>query len=227
MRSSQSDSGGFALVVLMVILGMTAIWMTAAFPSWKHNATREKEAELVYRGQQYVRALNLYQRKMGPGASPQSFDQLYEQKFLRKKYKDPITNDDFLPLYRSGTPQGQGQPSGGQQQPTGPGQGGALMGVQSKSTATSIMVYNGATHYNEWQFIVTAQAPGQGGPGRGPGGQPGPGGRPGAPGGPPAGVGGPGRAGGPQGPGRGPGIQPGPGRGPVPSPGPGRGRGMF
>ena len=218
MQSSQSDSGGFALVVLIVIMGMTAVWMTASLPAWKHNATREKEAELVFRGQQYVRALNLYQRKMGPGASPQSFDQLYDAKLLRKKYKDPITNDDFLPLYRSGAPQGPGQqaPAGGQQQPTGPGQGAALRGVQSKSTATSILVYNGATHYNEWQFITTAQQPQQGGPGRGPAGPGGP--QRGGPGGP-AGVGpggGPVRGGGPGGP----------GRGPVAPTGRGRGRGL-
>ncbi|TAK12048.1 MAG: hypothetical protein EPO35_11730 [Acidobacteria bacterium] len=213
----------------MVILAMAAVWMTASLPAWKHNATREKEAELVFRGQQYVRALNLYQRKFGPGASPQSFDVLYDNKLLRKKYKDPITNDDFLPLYRSGTPQGPGQqqPAGGAQQPTGPGQGGALMGVQSKSTAASIMVYNGATHYNEWQFIMVAQQPQQGGPQRG-----GPGGGP-AGGGPQRGLGpagggpgGPVRGGGP---GRGPGVQPGPGRGGPPTgtpAGPGRGRGL-
>jgi hypothetical protein len=233
MRSSQSDADGFALVVLMVILGMTAVWMTVSLPAWRHNAIREKEAELAFRGQQYVRALRLYQRRFGPGATPQSLDVLYDNKLLRKKYKDPITGDDFLPLYRSGTPQGPGQqqPAGGTQQPTGPGQGGALVGVQSKSTETSIMVYNGATHYNEWQFIMTAQQPQQGGPG-GPGGP----GRPGGPSGPGR-PGGPGGPGGPTGfgPGRGPGVQPGgpgrggnpggPGRGGPPAGGPGRGRG--
>lgn len=209
MRSSQSDSGGFALVVLIVIMGITAVWMTASLPAWKHNATREKEAELLFRGQQYVRAIRLYQRKFGQGAAVQSFDQLYDAKMLRKKYKDPITNDDFLPVYRSGMPQGPAQqpPTGGAQQPTGPGQGGALMGVRSKSTATSILIYNGATHYNEWPFISTGPAPQNGAPG-GPGG-------PGRPGGPGA-----------QNPRGGLGPQPGPGRGPGVPTGPGRGRGM-
>lgn len=207
------------MVVLIVIMGMTVVWMSASLPAWKHNATREKEAELLFRGQQYVRALNLYQRKMGPGAAPPSIDQLYELKVLRKKYKDPITNDDFLPIYQGGTQQGQPGQQG--QQSSGQGQGGVLRGVQSKSTATSILVFNGATHYNEWQFIQTAQQPG------------GPGGRPGGPGGgnprggPGGGAiqgpgGGPVRGGGPGGPGRGPGTQP--GRGPVG--GPGRGRGF-
>jgi len=62
---------------------------------------------------------------------------------------------------------------------------GGVMGVASKSKAESIRIYNGRTHYNEWQFVYTVQttAPGQGGA---PGGQPQRGGQnqgPNAPGG--------------------------------------------
>ena len=37
------------------------------------------------------------------------------------------------------------------------------MGVASKSKDVSIRIYNGRTHYNEWQFVYVAQttAPGQ------------------------------------------------------------------
>jgi hypothetical protein len=59
---------------------------------------REKEAELVFRGEQYARAIGLYQRKLA-GAFPPSLDALVEQKFLRKRYKDPITGDDFEPVF--------------------------------------------------------------------------------------------------------------------------------
>jgi type II secretory pathway pseudopilin PulG len=224
MRSSQSDDRGFVLVVLMVILGMTALWMTAALPTWAHNARREKEAELVFRGEQYVRALVLYERKFGPGSAPQDLKALYDAKVLRQQWKDPISGEDFLPLYRSGVPAGPGAatpPAG--QQPSGPGQGGALIGVQSKSTDTSILVYKGATHYNEWQFIKTATPP-QNGQRGGANGQ-----RPGGPGGPgrPGGPGGPGgRNGGPVGIGPGRGVDGGGiGRPGGAGPGGGRGRG--
>jgi len=254
MRSSQSDASGFLMVVLLIVMGIGAVWMAAALPTWKQQATREKEAELVFRGRQYVHALQLYQRKNGPGTAPSSFDVLVDNKFLRKKYKDPITNDDFVPLY-GGAPSGPGQAGGAQapgqgrggaptsgpqpgfqsppaqgragQPPAQTGQpgasgaggpfgGGVIIGVASKSTAASILQYNGASHYNEWQFVFVAQA------------QPGQGGRPGGPGGRPGGPGGPGR-GGPTGPGIGPGgfgpggQRPGgPGRGGT---APGRGRG--
>ena len=71
-----------------------AILMTVAMPVWKTAVQRDKEAELIFRGLQYARAIELYQRKL-PGAAPPNLDVLLDQKFLRKKYKDPITNEDF------------------------------------------------------------------------------------------------------------------------------------
>ena len=52
---------------------------------------------------------------------------------------------------------------------------GGIMGVQSKSKDKSIRIYNGRTHYNEWQFVYQppAQAPGAGAPGSGVPGMPG------------------------------------------------------
>ncbi len=81
-----------------LIVGITvmAIVMTAAMPVWKHTAQREKEEELVFRGEQYVHAIGLFQRKYA-NAYPPSIDVLVEQKFLRKKYKDPITERRFRP----------------------------------------------------------------------------------------------------------------------------------
>ena len=115
MRSSQSDAGGFIMVVLLIVMGITAVWMAADIPRWRQQATREKEAELVFRGQQYVRALRLFQQKNGPGTAPADFDVLVNGKFLRKKYKDPITNDDFLPVMTGTAPTVPGQAPGGQQ----------------------------------------------------------------------------------------------------------------
>jgi len=71
--------------------------MTVVMPVWNQAARREKEEELVFRGEQYARAIALFQRKYA-NAYPPSIDLLVEQRFLRKKYKDPITNDDFVPL---------------------------------------------------------------------------------------------------------------------------------
>ncbi len=86
------------MAALLISLSIMALALTAVMPVWKQTSQREKEAELVFRGTQYVHAIQLFQRKSGPGTYPPSVDLLVEQKFLRKKYKDPITNGDFQPL---------------------------------------------------------------------------------------------------------------------------------
>src|SRR6185436_2660640 len=48
-------------------------------------------------GQQYAHAIGLFQKKFA-NAFPPNIDVLVEQRFLRKKFKDPITNDDFVLL---------------------------------------------------------------------------------------------------------------------------------
>src|SRR3954470_5767566 len=88
---------GYAMAALIVGMGIMALMMTVVMPVWKQAARREKEEELVFRGMQYVHAIGLYQRKFA-NAYPPNLDLLVDQKFLRKKFKDPITNDDFVIL---------------------------------------------------------------------------------------------------------------------------------
>jgi type II secretory pathway pseudopilin PulG len=195
---SRSDDRGYILVALLIGIAIASVWMSAALPSWRQQATREKEAELAFRGEQYARAIYLYSQKMN-GALPSNFDDLVSQHTLRYKWKDPITGDEFLPRVgcQGGvpgggvpggvpgrgnapgvgtTPGGPGNPTpvaggrvgqtppvpggrvtapGGQTPGFGqggqPGQGG-ICGVQSKSKAASIRLYNGQQEYDLWQF---------------------------------------------------------------------------
>jgi type II secretory pathway pseudopilin PulG len=110
------DEAGYAMAVLLVALGVMAVMLTVAMPVWKQMAQREKEEELIFRGQQYARAIGLFQRRAGPGVLPPNLDVLVQQRFLRKKFKDPITGEDFQPLVAGqptpGAP-GIGAPPGG------------------------------------------------------------------------------------------------------------------
>jgi type II secretory pathway pseudopilin PulG len=247
----RASERGYAMAVLLVGMSVMAIMMAAVMPVWKHAAQREKEEELIFRGKQYARAVELYGRKIA-NALPPNIDVLISQKFLRKKYKDPITGDDFAivspntpaPVPQGGAGQGPTGRAGQPSAPAGPpasrfnaqggtiGLQGGVVGVVSKSKDSSIRIYNGRTHYNEWvfQYIPRQQAPGAGVPGQrgGPGQQP-PGGIPGVngrgPGGRGDGRGGPagpfgGRGFGPNGQPFPPGTPPGPARGPAPAPTP-------
>jgi type II secretory pathway pseudopilin PulG len=106
---------GYAMAALLVGMSVMAVLMGALLPVWTTMATREKEAELIFRGNQYARAIGLFQRKFA-NTPPPTIDILVEQRFLRKKYKDPITNDDFQPLYanQAAMPGGPGGPAGAQ-----------------------------------------------------------------------------------------------------------------
>ena len=165
------------MAALLVSIAVMGILMSVAMPAWRHAARREKEAELVFRGEQYARAIGLYQRRFA-AAFPPSLDVLVEQKFLRRKYKDPMTEDgEFQVLYQASlaasAPGGGSAPStlsgsGSQTGPSGPtggaGPGGAVMGgprggvigVVSKSEEESIRLYNDRDHYNEWLFVYIA-----------------------------------------------------------------------
>ena len=230
LEGQHRDGGnerGYAMAALLVAIAVMSVLMAAVLPAWRHQVQREKEAELVFRGEQYVRGIRLWESKMGPGTRPPSFDMMVDQRFLRKKYKDPMTTDgEFQPLIvgvnapppaqtagrggrgqvgqpgqtgqtgQTGLPGQRGQPAQPQQaQPPqssigiqASGGGGGIYGVSSKSKESSIRVYNGATHYNEWRFIHAGAASAPGGGegsalpgGRGgratPGGPVGPGGR--------------------------------------------------
>ena len=193
MELAGQGNRGYAMAALLVGMSVMAVLMSALLPVWSHMATREKEEELIFRGRQYARAIGLFQRKFANTAPP-TIDLLVEQRFLRKKYKDPITNDDFQPIYANqaaiqrpgGGPTAQRPGQGVSEntpapQPlqsgfgsTGVGPQGGVIGVTSKSKDESIKLYNGRSHYNEWAFVYvqTAQRPGQSGvPGQGAPGQ--------------------------------------------------------
>lgn len=161
------------MVALLVALSVMGIMMGAALPAWHTLALREKEAELVFRGEQYARAIGLYQRRFANAPAP-SIDFLVEQRFLRKKYKDPITDDDFQLLtpgggglpgqiadLQSALQQAAGRGGGGRGATApggqGPGQVAGIVGVTSKSPLKSLRLYNGRDTYNQWVFVPVAR----------------------------------------------------------------------
>jgi type II secretory pathway pseudopilin PulG len=85
------------MAALLVGLTVMAVVMTMAMPVWSTAAKRAREDELVFRGEQYARAIGLYQRKYA-NALPPSIDVLLNERFLRRKYLDPITGGEFQAL---------------------------------------------------------------------------------------------------------------------------------
>jgi len=92
-RDRQSPRGpdGMVLVIVMVVATLLLIALTAALPSILQEGQREREAELIFRGTQYGRAVALFHRRFN--RYPVSVKELLGtngQRFLRQEYRDPM-----------------------------------------------------------------------------------------------------------------------------------------
>jgi type II secretory pathway pseudopilin PulG len=90
------QQAGFTLLMVVFMVAAMIIAAAAAAPNILTQGRREKETEMVWRGQQYVRAIGLYYRKFGK--YPTKVEDLTKQtngvRFLRQAYTDPMNKDD-------------------------------------------------------------------------------------------------------------------------------------
>lgn len=101
-KRSQSEDGFILLAVLFLVM-LLLIGLAVAAPRVARSIQRDKELELVHRGEQYKHAIRLYYKKFG--AYPTTIDQLISTnniRFLRKRYKDPLTGKDDWRLIHLG-----------------------------------------------------------------------------------------------------------------------------
>ena len=90
---------GFTLFMVLASIVISGILITAGVKQWKVIVTRDKEAELLFRGVQIQRAITAYFNKPGAKKYPSSLNDLvsdgFRKGYLRRLYKDPMTNKDF------------------------------------------------------------------------------------------------------------------------------------
>lgn len=173
-----NPEAGYNLVILMMSLLVLNIMMAAALPKWSHVIRREREEELISRGWQYAEAIRIFQNRFQ--RLPVRVDELVEvePRSIRRLWKDPMTEEGTWVLIPPGTggqlnppppnPDGRnGQPGpdgddAGEEMPDNTGIGdkkgttqvGPFIGVHSRSTKESILIFNGRDHYDQWQFTV-------------------------------------------------------------------------
>jgi len=89
-----NGESGFMLVFAVVMVALVMIAMSVAVPVIAKQLRRDKEVESMHRMQQYVRAIQLYQRACKCTNYPPSMDALEKGtnvRFLRQRYVDPLT----------------------------------------------------------------------------------------------------------------------------------------
>lgn len=173
------DTRGYTMVTLLVFLSILVIGLLVAVPVWQTQLQRENEEELIFRGNQYVEAIRLFEKK-NPGTFPKNIEDLIEKRCLRRHFRDPMTKDGkWYIVTRSQAPGPQSRAGSGVPGRPSPGDGSTpagqvgmravqlvlvpedamgsvqnlrILGVASMSDRDSIRIYNEATKYNEWLF---------------------------------------------------------------------------
>lgn len=143
-------ASGFTYLGILLFVAVMGVVMATAGTLWSQVQAREKEQELLFVGSQYREAIHRYFEQSPGGLKeyPKSLDDLVEdrrmpevRRFLRKKFRDPITNDVHWGIVKA--------PDGG------------LMGVYSLSERAPLkqsgfdkanQEFEGKKKYSEWRF---------------------------------------------------------------------------
>lgn len=139
---------GFTYLWLLFAVAGMGLLLAAASQSWETVARREKEAELLFVGDQFARAIAAYHER-SPGAAkqyPAKLEDLVEdtrfpvpQRHLRKIFRDPVSNGTEWGLVKAG---------------------GRIVGVHSLSAGKPYRTafsgrhaaFAGAARYDQWVF---------------------------------------------------------------------------
>lgn len=91
---------GYVLLTLLLMVALMIIAAAAILPAISFEIRRDREEELIHRGVQYSRAIRTYYKKFGRYPTRiEELESTNNQRFLRKRYKDPITGQDFKLLH--------------------------------------------------------------------------------------------------------------------------------
>lgn len=139
--------GGFTYLTILFVVAIMGAGLALVGEVWHTAVVREKEAELLYAGNQYRRAILRYYLA-GPQQYPRSLSDLLKdprkpgtERYLRKLYPDPVTGKAWGIVKA---------PDGG------------VMGVHSLSEDKPLKAANfrirdrsfeGAASYSDWKFI--------------------------------------------------------------------------
>jgi type II secretory pathway pseudopilin PulG len=95
-NTRRRKQGGYSLLMVVFLVATMLILASAATQNVLTQGRREREQDMVWRGEQYQRAIGLYFRKFGK--YPTKVDDLVKQtngvRFLRQAYTDPMNKED-------------------------------------------------------------------------------------------------------------------------------------
>lgn len=150
LRRTHVESGFTYLLLLAVVAAMGIVLATAG-EVWYMTLKREKEQELLFVGDQFRRALNLYSQHT-PGNAPhypKSLEELLKDprypgvtRYLRKIYPDPITGSAKWGLLKGPAGEIYGVYSLSEEEP-----------VKKSGFSLADQKFEGRKKYSDWVFM--------------------------------------------------------------------------
>ena len=93
-RKSQIHQRGYIMITLMLALALITIALLTALPNIRQQMRRDREVELIHRGNAYMRAIQHFYKKFGRYPSRvEELENTNNMRFLRKRYTDPVNID--------------------------------------------------------------------------------------------------------------------------------------
>jgi type II secretory pathway pseudopilin PulG len=93
-RRKPNDQSGYLMLTLMLVIALMTIAMVAALPDIKQQINRDRETEMIHRGNAYMRAIQHYYKKLGRYPTKiEDLENTNEVRYLRKRYTDPMNVD--------------------------------------------------------------------------------------------------------------------------------------
>ena len=145
--------GGFTYMTVLILIAVTGVALIGVSRSWRTIVQRDKEAELLFRGDQIRKAIKSYCTS-GDNQYPRALSDLLKdprsrtiKRHLRKVYPDPFSKDGKWTLIQD--------------------EQGYIIGVHSGSTARPLKVDNFSSEnksfrkkkkYSDWKFVYKASS---------------------------------------------------------------------
>jgi type II secretory pathway pseudopilin PulG len=146
--------GGFTYIALLAAIVIIGITLGSTGKYWHNVSVRDKEEELLFRGDQYRIAIERYfYGRPGMNQYPPSIEELLKdsrsaagKRYLRQKYKDPITGEDFVEI-RDQSKRIIGVCSSSEKEP-----------LKKSNFPEKYKDFEQKSKYNDWKFQVTTTA---------------------------------------------------------------------
>jgi type II secretory pathway pseudopilin PulG len=121
---------GYILITLILFVALIVIAAMVLVPTVAFQVKRDREEELIHRGVQYSRAMKHFVKKFGRYPTRiEELENTNQIRFLRRRYKDPITGKDFKILHMGDVQMALGAGVAGATPPNGLSPGGLSPGA--------------------------------------------------------------------------------------------------